>query len=659
MFKFSICSFLCLLFLTDLFAETVSLGKVIVNAEYEGLQTGDVSQEDSSTFSSIIGKNSFDAKAQNLAEVVEKESSVQVRQSGGLGSFSDLSLRGASSSQVMVFMDGIPLNDSSGGGVDLSNISLSDVDSIEVYKGVTPINFGRASIGGALNIKTKRALKEKLKADLLLGYGSFNSLKIAPFFSNKYGKFDYLLSTEYMSSKNNFTFLNDNGTKWNNNDDEYQKRNNAKFYHWNTLLNFAYDISNDTRLIFSEQLFLKNQHLPSWNNRPDIDTSFYTLRNINALKLIVNDIANKSINSATRLDFSYKKELYDDRNSGVGLGKQYDEYRTFSYGFNQFFEWVTTYNVLSSVFDLHKEDYKSRDLLNLSTQDPSSRIYSSIAVEDKIILFDNSFIINPALVFEHYSNNFKSSAKPREGENNYLNPRMGLKYSLLNSLVLKTNLAKYVREPSFFELFGDRGLFVGNDELTAEKGINFDIGIEFEEKLLVKNIDKVCFAVSYFRTDVKDVISYVYNARGVGKAMNISNSIINGMEFLLGLDFFKLLALSSSYTRQSPINRSLIQAFDGKVLPGRFRHSAMMRLENNRGFLRLYYEFMYSSGLYYDTANLLPADIKREHNAGLTILPGNFIISFEVKNIGNHNYQDYNGYPQPGRSYWLTAKYSY
>jgi iron complex outermembrane receptor protein len=225
------------------------------------------------------------------------------------------------------------------------------------------------------------------------------------------------------------------------------------------------------------------------------------------------------------------------------------------------------------VLDIHRDDYKSRDLLTLTNRDPSSRTFFSAALEDKVILFDNSFIINPALVFEHYSNNFKSSANSRLEDDNYINPRIGLKYSILNSLALKTNLARYVREPSFFELFGDRGFFVGNDELKAEKGFNFDVGLEFEKALLAKNINRLNFTASYFRTDVKDVISYIYNSRGVGKAMNISNSIINGLEFFLSLELFRLMSLSSNYTWQSPINKNSIQAFDGKTLPGRFRHS--------------------------------------------------------------------------------------
>ena len=43
-------------------------------------------------------------------------------------------------------------------GVDLSNISLSDVESIEIYRGISPANFGKASIGGVVNIKTLRSM---------------------------------------------------------------------------------------------------------------------------------------------------------------------------------------------------------------------------------------------------------------------------------------------------------------------------------------------------------------------------------------------------------------------------------------------------------------------------------------------------------------------
>lgn len=632
-------------------AADVNLGTVIVNADTYQYQTGDVSKEETSSFSSVIKKESFEAKSNSISDVVEQESGVQVRQTGGLGSFSSLSLRGASSNQVMIFIDGVPLNDGSGGGVDLSTIPLSDVDSIEVYKGTTPINFGRSSIGGALNIRTTRSQKD-FKGSITTEYGSFNTFRISPFINHKPGKFDYVISGDYQSSKNNFTFLNLNGTKWNPLDDKWETRNNDQFSQGNILLTTGYDFTKDTRLEFSNQYFSKAQNLPAWNNSPTVNTHFYTIRNLTNAKMTINDISSLHINLASRIDNSYKRETYDDRGNSMGLATQYNEYKTTSYGYNQFFELPTKYNIISTVLDLHKENYTIKDFLNDEKFAPSSRNYYSLSTEDKILFFSGDLIISPAFTFEYYENKFESSSAPRNESHGYLNPKLGLKYSVFNWLLLKTNIAKYIREPAFFELFGDRGLFVGNSDLKPEKGINFDIGPEF-------NYDKLSLGVAYFKSKVDDVISYVYNARGIGQAVNISNSSTNGIEANLKINFIKQTSFITNYTWQSAINKSQIQAFDGKKLPGRFEHSGSLKLEGRYSFIKPYYEFLYASGLYYDSANLLPAPVKREHNLGLTFFIDKVTLTAEIKNIGDDHYEDFNGFPTPGRSYWLTANYSF
>ena len=160
---------ICALGMSPVFAEsdahTPTLGTVVVTATSEEtpFETGDVETEESTGFVSVIHREDFEGKMEDLADVLQNEAAVEVRQSGGLGSFSTISIRGSSSDQVMVFLDGVLLNDASGGGVDLSSISLSDVESIEIYRGVTPINFDKASIGGVVNIKTLRA-KEGIHA---------------------------------------------------------------------------------------------------------------------------------------------------------------------------------------------------------------------------------------------------------------------------------------------------------------------------------------------------------------------------------------------------------------------------------------------------------------------------------------------------------------
>ena len=302
------------------------------------------------------------------------------------------------------------------------------------------------------------------------------------------------------------------------------------------------------------------------------------------------------------------------------------------------------------MFDVHSEQYRVLDLLYNKPNPNSSRNSYITSIEDKLMLFNESFMIVPAMALEYYDTDIGTNEQNRD--NGYFNPKLGLEYKLSNQLLFKSNIAKYIREPSFFELIGNRGYFVGNDSLQAERGINFDIGTEFKTQELKLEL-------AYFRNKVYDVISYVYDSSGIGHAVNISESTISGIETSFALEFLKYFSLNSNYTWQLPINQSQIPIYDGNKLPGRFEHSFFTRLQAQYFKVKPYYEFSYQSGIYYDSANLLPAPAKKEHNIGVSVNIHKLTLTGEVKNIGDDHYQDFNGFPTPGRSYWLTANYSF
>ena len=80
-------------------------------------------------------------------------------------------------------------------------------------------------------------------------------------------------------------------------------------------------------------------------------------------------------------------------------------------------------------------------------------------------------------------------------------------------------------------------------------------------------------------------------------------------------------------TWQDPENRSEIESFNGKKLPGRFEKSYLGRIEAlHRGF-KLYTEYVVEKDMYYDTANLLKAEDKKEVNAGISWLFRSFLFS--------------------------------
>ncbi len=647
--------------------QSMMLDAVVVTAKKldQPMQTGDVDKDITPVMTSTILREEFEGKTESLAEIIKKEAGVQVRQSGGLGAFSSVSLRGASSQQVLVFLDGILLNDASGGGVDLSTIALADVAAIDIYRGATPMNFGTSGIGGAVNIRTLRS-EAGLNASVSGGYGSFNSRKINGFVNHKPGRFDYLISADYLASDNDFEILNDNGTQWNPDDDRTEERQNAQVAQVNVLTKAGYDASDTLRLDLMNQFFTKDQGIPSWNNSPTTETTFDTVRNISTAKLTADNLTALRLNTSSQLSYTWKEEEYDDQDGKIGLGSQHSTYTTSRVNADLFGEYNGDWQSLIATLDWLHEDYKDVDHLEDDDTTQSNRDSITVGLQDSIFLFADTLIVTPAASYtwmvdelDEYSSDFGDSYDATTRRDQYLSPQIGLVYGPLSWLKMKSNLAKYVRQPSFFELFGDRGLFVGNPELKEESGVNFDIGGEVNWKHPVDWIKRLTLSAAYFRNDIDDLITRAYDSRGIGKSVNISGALIQGVEAGATAEFLDHFRGVLTVTYQDPENQSEVGAFDGKRLPGQFKYSYLGRLETRVAGFTLYGEYIRETGLYYDTANLLPAADKDEINAGIGWSRGPWLLRFEARNLADEQYEDFNGFPLPGRSFYGSVKYTF
>jgi len=647
-----------------------SLNKIVVTEEKPVTkhQTGDIVLKDSSTFHTVITKTEFSGKFSDLSDLIEKKAGVQVKQSGGLGSFSSVSLRGASSQQVLVFMDGILLNNGSGGGVDLSNISLDDVESIEIYRGITPVNFGVSSIGGAINIRTGRNDKKGVSAGATAGYGSFDTRKASFFINHKPGAFDYFLSGDFLSSDNDFKIFNDNDTEYNFEDDRWENRKNSQFKRYNLLVKSGFDFRKDVRIDVSNQFFSKVQGLPDQKNLSDTNTRLKTMQNISFVKYTLNNLFDIGINTSGRADFSYTEEEYIDIKNRIGLllGQQHSRYKTIKYGYNHFIEMPTEYNIFIFDIDYHREKYRTTDLLKNIEFHSCYRNTASAALEDTILLLNEDLLLKPHFRYSMYNDQIKKGANSWGNElaesnntSHYYSPGIGLLYRGLDHFEFKINVAKYVREPDFFERFGDRGFFIANNDLKAETGINFDTGYEVKFRKLGSVFKHFSFTNAFFMNHINDAITYAYDARGIGQAENVSRASIYGIEASVNTDITEYSSLSLNYTWQKPVNHNNREETNGNILAGRCQHSFFSKFSVNFKYLKIYAEYMFESGMYYDSTNIRPAAIKHELNSGAEINAFACKIMFDVKNILNKNYEDFNSYPVPGRSYYLSVSYEY
>ena len=77
-----------------------------------------------------------------------------VARSGGPGTLTSLFPRGGESDFTLVLVDGIRVN-SFGGGLDLSQVPLADIDRIEVVRGPQSAIYGADAIGGVVQVITR------------------------------------------------------------------------------------------------------------------------------------------------------------------------------------------------------------------------------------------------------------------------------------------------------------------------------------------------------------------------------------------------------------------------------------------------------------------------------------------------------------------------
>jgi len=613
-------------------------------------RTGDVVVEDHVGTYSRIDRETLARRDITLDDVLAREAGVQRRRSGGFGSFASITVRAASPAQTSLLLDGVRLNSAGNPVVDLSTLELLALDGIDIYRGVSPLQFGQGAMGGAVNLVTPRAGDAPSTTRFGLGVGSFGMARAETAHIGRHGRWETIAALGATTADNDYPFVDGNGTPLNAADDRRERRHNAEVRRLGLLAKIGTRHSEEARTDLLAQLGERRLGVPEWRNASDNDASFDT--GSAQLQLTHARDAVGAWDSAHTLFVHAQDDRFDDRGSDVGLGAQDNLTRTRTLGLDTYWERPLGSGTLDAKLELRRETLAGRNRLSGTSTLEARRQAVFLGARWSAYAMDGRLVVAPALRWQASEDRLDGAerradrAASREGR--VLQPAIGARLDIDDTLTLHASLGRHTREPSFAELYVDRGLVRGNPDLRAERGLDADAGLRWT------NGENLELAAVLFASERDELIVTTYDTRGVGHAVNTGRARVLGLELEGTWTPAPAWRLAGNATLQDARNLSPNAVLDGRQLPGEARlqlHAALHYRPSSRWRLRL--ETEATRGRYYDQPNRRPAEDTAIANAGVEHLRGRWRTSFAIDNLGDDNVEDFNGFPRPGRAFSL------
>jgi vitamin B12 transporter len=559
-------------------------------------------------------------------------------------------IRGSNTGQVLILLDGRPINNAGSGGFDLSEFTTNNIQRIEVLPGGGSTLYGSDAIGGVINIITRRPT-EKITTEAKVNIGAYGLNQQSIQNSGKKGDISWVVGYNRTQAENNYPFsipeANFSGTR---------KNNDALYNNFN--LKLEADLGKRNTLSFSTLYLNKEQGTPGGVPIPSP---------VNGQGFF-NSLTDKNRKYTDQIltDFTWNLKLGDGDDSlltakvyGDFLNTRFDpsgsvssqnrfQTNQSSYGIQTTHSW----NFAKNQSLVYGFDYRNVNVRNTSF---------SYSTNKETLNYDND--INQGALFTKYEvvliPNLTVNVGLRQDFSSLVNgsvtsPSVGTKYAVSDSTTLRANYIQNFRVPTIANLFNVNPSNIGNPELKPERGDSFDIGID--QKLGNIGLARLTF----FKNNVSDTIAFKRLTPPVnsntGTWENIGLVETTGIEATLNLQVAKNIYTFVNYTANDPrIFKSSNAAEINKEL--RFAGADKLNLgvsyETPQG---LYLGLLMNSLNGYPTNNT-----NTEFLSGYTTfdfkllvpLSDKLVVTGSVENLFNQRYQLFPGFPDGGRGFQI------
>ena len=612
----------------------------------------------------VVHASELAGEMQTLPDMLERVPGLHVIRARGRGAYTVASVRGSTSSQATVYVDGVLANLESEAAVDLSAIPAGSVDRIEVYKGYIPSRFPRAGIGGVINVVTRKP--DKPETTLSAGFGSFGAIEGGVSHAAPLGGGDLLAAFHYSGSKGDFPYRNDNGTPYNGEDDYDARRRDNGFDAADLLLKWE-DAHWSARLAWTRM----DRDLPSsapGMDKPESPRSA-TLDTDKWEAAVSRRQKNGPVDWGWRLEYLRQDKLYRNPNNLLGgWGEQRNEYETRRVAAGADAAWAMGsrhYLEAGLAWSNETLDAEGDIVETFGGRSHFSRSVWRFALQDTIDLSgDGTLLLTPSIRWDSV-----------DGEGDFswaaaLTKQMGPDWTL------KASFGRYARAPNLYELYGDGAAIRPNRDLNWETGTQWDLGVLWNNFNHEGAAARYSLGLTYFGRRTGDMIEFVMADPRYGVYRNIAEAEVHGLE-LEGTAQWGPWSLALSATWMDARNRTGGDYREGSRLPNAPEWAAAARLTraltDRKGTDRgsAFVEAQFTGDNYFDQDGLVLYDDLFLLNAGVKWkFCGNAELALGVNDIldngpdvklraARNGPERMSWYPLAGRSLYVMLRWTF
>lgn len=484
----------------------------------------------------VIGREDIQkAEATTVNDLLKLATGVDVRQRGGFGVQTDISINGGTFDQIAILLNGLNLsNPQTGHNAADFPVSLNDIDRIEILEGASARVIGASAFSGAINIVT-RPLNSAESAHNLsrqragraggwLGTegGSFGSIGADAGVSLTTHIHSPAGSKAFYSQLSGGYQQSDGGTE----NSEFRKR---RIYYQggfrNDNLNLFWQAG-----IASQDYGANTFYSAKYNNQYE-----ETRRYIGSVS------ADWQLHLPSQTTLTLTPSLYGHRNydhyqlirgkTGAKAGENYHRMDVFGGMINAllFYEWGSTTlrtdlrqeNILSTAYgnELPDDEQKAIKGSDRSYSRKGERTNTSIFAEQSLSL--GKFNLSAGLLYHRVS-----ALSPTLQATSSWSPGIDISYELNDHLRLYASWNKALRVPTYTDLYTDNPAQQGDLALKAERNSTFKAGMHYRTGPLETTL-------SGFHSKGTNMIDWVYesendtryHALNIGKLDNMGFSL--------------------------------------------------------------------------------------------------------------------------------------